>query len=158
MSTGTRLFFLDNDDGIHRISVSKFNRFYLQNDENESFPEFAGQRVRYALVFVKLEGRSPIGVKYVDYGVITFNNEGKLDEEVYRRGRHLAVDMLSIFWPNKENKSVIDASGRFAQKQHQNEFRWKPTPEIEEALGRAIFSIANDEGLKKGKKSSLRLV
>jgi hypothetical protein len=56
MSTGTRLFFLDNDDGIHRISVSKFNRFYLQSDENESFPEFAGQRVRYALVLVNLEG------------------------------------------------------------------------------------------------------
>lgn len=158
MSIGTRLFFLDNEDRIHRISVSKFNRFYLQNDENETFPDFAGQRVRYALVFVALEDRQPVGVKYVDYGVITFNGEGKLDNEVYTRSLHLAADMMSVYWPNKENEGVLDATGRFAQKQHQHEYRWKPTPEIEEALSRAIFGINNDKGPKKRKKSSLRLV
>jgi hypothetical protein len=61
MSIGTRLFFLDNEDRIHRISVRKFNRFYLQHDENESFPDFAGRRVRYALVFLELEDRKPAG-------------------------------------------------------------------------------------------------
>jgi hypothetical protein len=157
MSTGIRLFFLDDEDRIHRISVSKFDRFYLHKDEKENFPEFAGQRVRYALVLVKLEGRKPVGVKYIDYAVISFNSEGKLNEEVDERNSRLAADIMSIYWPNKENKDVIDASGRFAQKQYQHEFRWTPTPEIKEALARAIFSI-KDEEPEKGKKSSLRLV
>ncbi|HEX8843091.1 MAG TPA: hypothetical protein VF791_00395 [Pyrinomonadaceae bacterium] len=159
LSTGTRLFFLDDEDNIHRISVSKFNRFYLQHDENESFPDFAGKRVRYALVFVALKDRQPVGVKYVDYGVIAFNKEGKLDGEAHARSLRLAADMMSIYWPNKETKDVLDATGRFAQKQHEHEFRWKPTSEIEKALSHAIFSFKNDDGPKKGKKkSSLRLV
>lgn len=159
LSTGTRLFFLDDEDHIHRISVSKFNRFYLQGDENEGFPTFAGKRVRYALVFIALKDRIPVGVRYVDYGVIAFNKEGKLDEEAHARSLQLSADMMSIYWPNKENEGVLDATGRFAQRQHEYEYRWKPTREIEEALSRAIFGANNDNYPKKGKKkSSLRLV
>jgi hypothetical protein len=65
--------------------------------------------------------------------------------------------MMFIYYPKKE-AGVIDASGRFAQKQHHHEFRWVPTLEIEEALKCAIFNIKNDEGPKQVKKSSLRLV
>lgn len=158
MSTGTRLFFLDKEDRIHRISVGKFNRFYLQGDQNERFPEFAGQRVRHALVWVELEGRKVVGVKHIDYGFIAFNLEGRLDEEERARNLRMAADVLSAFYPNKENKDVIDASGRFAQKRYKHENRWKPTPEIEKALMRAILGVKDDDEPKKRKKSALRLV
>ena len=81
-----------------------------------------------------------------------------LDEESNSRAMQLASNMMSIYWPNKENESVLDARGRFAQKQYLHENKWQPTPEIEAALERAIFGITKDGEPKKGKKHSLRLV
>jgi hypothetical protein len=97
-------------------------------------------------------------VKHVDYGVLTFDGEGKLDKEAHMRSLHLAADIMSIYSPKREGEGVIDARGRFAQRQHEHEYRWQPTPEIEEALSRAIFGLKDGNGPKNGKRSLLRLV
>jgi hypothetical protein len=140
MSSGVRVFFIDNNDQLHRIPQARFDRLVLRGDSSERFPEFAGQRVRYALVFVELESRVPVAIKYVDYSILPLDEEGKMDSTEEARVRRLGVDMLSSYLSETKDKSVIDASHRFYKKQHDHEFRWQPSQEVERAIAQAIFS------------------
>jgi hypothetical protein len=42
MSTGFRIFFIEEGDHIRRISNASFNDFYLK--EEKKFPEYAGKK------------------------------------------------------------------------------------------------------------------
>jgi hypothetical protein len=122
----------------------------LQSDSNERFPEYAGKRVRYALVVLKTEDRKPVAIKYIDWAILKFDDEGGLDEEDEQRNAELGVSLLETFLRGTQRSgSLVDASGKFYKKQYDYEFRWKPSEKIVEAIKDSIFP-------KKG--SPLRLV
>lgn len=138
MSLGSRAFFLDEDDHLHRVAMKRLTRLLLRRDGSEKFPEFAGRRVRYALVFVELRGRKPAAIKYTEYAILKLDGEGRLDTAERERAARMAVDMISSRRP-ETGGTVIDASRRFNKKRYEHEFRWEPSPEIEAAIVRSIF-------------------
>lgn len=138
MSVTFRVFFLDDEDHVHRIPLKRFERMILRHDSSEKFPEFADRRVRYALVAVRLIGGRPLSVERVDYAILQLDSEGRLDEKEWRRGTQLAVNMLPSY-SGERDETVIDATRQFSKKRYDREFRWKPTREVEGALVGAIF-------------------
>jgi hypothetical protein len=77
MAKGFRIFFVHEDGALRRIPMTRFERLYLRNDKNERFPEYARQRVRYALVVLELKNKKPVAVERIDCSVITFRLPGK---------------------------------------------------------------------------------
>lgn len=46
--------------------MKRFERVYLSQEKNERFPEYAGQRVRYALVVLELKDKKPVAIERID--------------------------------------------------------------------------------------------
>ena len=149
MGLGGRIFVFDDDDNLRRVSVKKFTQLFLRPKSSEPFPEFANQRVRYAFVMIEFENKKPIEIFYVQYSIVKFDEKGKLDIDERDRADQLSFDATSSYKPKISSSSVIDAKKLFSHKRYQNEFRWQPSPEIEEAIIKAVFVE---------KKPKLRLV
>ena len=137
MGIGYRVFFFDENDGLRPISMARYNRL-RRREPGERLEEYARKRVRCALVILGVEGRKPIGIEHVDYMIVPFDGEGRLDATELERRAKLAVQSLPPYMHDEEGH-LIDARSRFARKRYEREFTWKPTPDIQAAIVAAIF-------------------
>jgi hypothetical protein len=55
------------------------------------------------------------------------------------RERKLVADLLASGLSDRRSKKVIPAGHRFAKKRFDDQFRWNPTTQMENAIVRAIF-------------------
>jgi len=88
MSIGIRVMFVDGDR-IIRVPLRRFDRLF-DRDLNEAMPEYAGQRVRCAMVYVELADRKPVEVVRIDYMVLPLDPEGRVDADLQSRKLMLA--------------------------------------------------------------------
>ena len=51
----------------------------------------------------------------------------------------LGMELLPFMADNEYPKKVIDAQHRFAKRRYEHQFKWKPSPKVEEAIVPAIF-------------------
>ncbi len=139
MGLGIRIFFIDDEDSIHRIPVSRWNK--LQNrDSDEHFTEHAGKCVRSAMVVLEFVNRKPVAVNRTFFSQLYFNSIGQLDVDKISDAMRLAADITEpdfLAMPQKSN--IIDAKKQFSNKIYQNLFKWTPTPKINDAITKAIF-------------------
>ena len=49
------------------------------------------------------------------------------------------MSSLSSIFEEERTGKIVDARSQFAKKRYEQEFRWAPIPEIEEAIITAIF-------------------
>lgn len=54
MGIGLRIFLVNDDDSLERLAVARYERL-LRRDPEECLPQYAGKRVRYALVAYEVE-------------------------------------------------------------------------------------------------------
>ena len=66
MGITCRVFFLDDNDSLQRISMARLDRL-LHFDRRESFQQYAGKRVRCAMVFLEVDGRQVLSIRNIDY-------------------------------------------------------------------------------------------
>ena len=131
MSIGVRIMFLDGDR-IIRVSQRRFERL-VDRDLNEAMPEYAGQRLRCAMVYVQLANRKPVEVVRIDYMVLPLDPEGRLDADLQSRKMMLAGEMFG-FGMTGTAERVVDFGPYLAEKQYRAEYKWKPTENEERAL------------------------
>ena len=131
MSIGVRIMFLDGDR-IIRVSQRRFERL-VDRDLNEAMPEYAGQRIRCAMVYVQLADRKPVEVVRIDYVVLPLDPEGRLDADLQSRKMMLAGEMFG-FGMTGTAERVVDFGPYLAEKQYRAEYKWKPTENEERAL------------------------
>jgi hypothetical protein len=131
MSIGVRILFLDGDR-IIRVSQRRFERL-VDRDLNEAMPEYAGQRIRCAMVYVQLADRKPVEVVRIDYMVLPLDPEGRLDADLQSRKMMLAGEMFG-FGMTGTAERVVDFGPYLAEKQYRAEYKWKPTENEERAL------------------------
>ena len=131
MSIGVRIMFLDGDR-IIRVSQRRFERL-VDRDLNEAMPEYAGQRLRCAMVYVQLADRKPVEVVRIDYMVLPLDPEGRLDADLQSRKMMLAGEMFG-FGMTGTAERVVDFGPYLAEKQYRAEYKWKPTENEERAL------------------------
>jgi hypothetical protein len=138
MGIGTRIFFIDDDDTMHRFPLAKFERL-RRGDPKESLPQYAGKRLRYALVVLEMENRRPINIIMVQHSYLYFDFEGRIDTSEREKAATLAVNMVPPSPKERQTGQVINAHHRFAKKEHEHRYSWTPTPEIGESIVAAIF-------------------
>ena len=138
MGTGLRIFLPNDDDSLERLPLAKFERL-RRGDPKESLPEYAGKRVRYALVVVEMENREPADIIMVQYSYLYFDSNGRIDPVEREKAATLAVNMVPPSPKEGQIGEVIHAHHRFAKKHYERRYTWTPTPEIVESIVTAIF-------------------
>lgn len=154
MGYSFRVFAVNDDYSVTRISNARFQRCFF--DETECLTEYAGKRLQYAFVTVKVAGRTVLEILRMDYAILPFNDEGGLDKDEWLRNSRLAMEMLSstLYRNEQRGHNVIDANGIFAKKIHDAAFRWIPTKEIEQKIFEMVFFVPSP----KPPERRLRLV
>ena len=138
MGIGTRIFLIDENDSLHRISISRYNR--MRNpDSDECFTQYAGKRMRCAMIFLEVEKRKPLSVVRTEYYYLPFDNQGRIDSTEMEKRIRLSLEIVPPILEEQSPKKILDAQSRFAKKRYDNEYRWTPSPEIEAAIIKAIF-------------------
>ena len=94
----------------------------------ERLPEYAGQRLRIAVVILEVKGRKPVAIERIDRAILVFDGTGRVDRRREQKQGRLAVGSLSWPVPESGEKSVIDARSRFAKKLIAHEYSWRLTP------------------------------
>ncbi len=138
MGIGLRVFLISDDDSLERLSLSRYERL-LRHDPTERFPQYAGNRVRYALVMLEMEHRRPVAILRIQCSFLQFDSEGRLDIKEREREARMAVELFPPLLVEEHPQQVIDARHRFARKRYTNEYQWNPSAEIENAIEEAIF-------------------
>ncbi len=138
MRISSRIFFVNDDDSLRRISKARFDRL-LQCEPEERFPQCAGKRVRCALVVLDMEGRKPVSVVRRDCSILTFDSDGRLDVAERERTLRLAYESAAHFPIEQQSDEIIDARHHFAKRRYKHEFTWTASPEIKKAIKDAIF-------------------
>jgi hypothetical protein len=94
------------------------------------------------MVYLEVEGRKPQSIIRIDYQIIPLDEQGRIDRSEREKEMRLVFEsmspLLSIFKKDRPEK-IFDARSKFAKKRYEQEFKWSPTPEIQEAIMSAIF-------------------
>lgn len=132
------IFFVNDDDSIQRFPLARFERL-IDRNPNERLPKYANKRVRYVEVALELEQRKPVGILRILYLILPFDSEGRVDAAEQEKERRLGVEMVPPILMDRDSKQVVEARHRFAKRRFDNEYRWKPTQEMEADIMAAIF-------------------
>ena len=101
--------------------------------------QYAGKRIRYALIVLEMINRKPAEILMTEYSFLAFDSKGRLDAGEREKAARLAMDTLEPILPGEKPERIIDAKHKFAKKRFDDRYIWKPSPEIETAIQRAIF-------------------
>lgn len=137
MGYSLRIFFIDKDDNIRKIPLTRFDRIRARNPK-ERLDEYKNTRIRYAEIVVKMENRKPIFMARAVLGHLHFDKNGLLDERFLKSKWEITCNLLSLHSSGKSDK-LIHANDRFAEKRFKNEFRWEPSPKLEKEIFDKIF-------------------
>jgi hypothetical protein len=138
MGLGTRIFIVKEDDSIERLSLKQYNRL-IKGHPDGRLLQFAGKRIRYALMVLEMMNRKPIEILMAEYSFLAFDSQGRLDVSEREKSIRLAMDMLEPIASEQKSRKVIDVKHKFAKRRFDDRYLWKPSPEIETAIQRAIF-------------------
>ncbi len=138
MGTGIRVFLVAEDDSLQRLPMARYRRL-RRREPGERLPQYAGKRVRCAMVVLEVAGRKPLAIDRVDHYMLSFDAEGRIDTTELEKQARLAVELLPPFAEQQPSGQVINARRHFAKRRYQHEFKWTPTPEIQAAIVAAIF-------------------
>jgi len=122
---------LDNNTFL-RLRKETFYRIMLQH-EDEVHPEFKGQRVRYAAIYIQYDGRRPLAVKRASFGYIPFDQNGRLDEHEWQKEQGLFVQYFPDL-KNLEKPQVEEARIARVDQEMEREFAWEPAPTLRQQL------------------------
>lgn len=121
-----------DDNTFRRLRKNTFYRIMLQH-EDEVHPEFKGQRVKYAAIYIQYDGHRPIAVRRATFGVITFDENGRFDDTQWQRQAQLVVEGF----PHSDEVNqphLTDARVARANEEYGHEYGWEPTPSLRKQL------------------------
>lgn len=136
MGIGVRAFFVVDGD-VSRVPFRQVERL-LCGDPHEVLSQCAGRRVRCALVYVELVNRRPFAVRHVDYLMLPFGSDGRLDRAETQRGQALAMASAGT-WFGAVSEPVVEFGPHLAARRYRTEFKWVPTAtEVDTLVGQAL--------------------
>jgi hypothetical protein len=138
MGISVRVFIIEEDDTVHKITHAAFERLIGQ-DPRECLPKYAGKKARYALIAVQMKNRKPIDILHTEESFFNFDSNGRLDFSDRNEMIELVYDSLPPIGNNRSKENIVDARHHFAKKKYKRKFTWKPTPQIAETIVGMIF-------------------
>jgi hypothetical protein len=138
MGLGTRIFIVREDDSIERLSLKRYNRL-IKRHPDERLLQFAGKRIRYALMVLEMLNRKPARILIAEYSFLIFDSDGRLDVSEQEKAARLVMDTLESIDLEQKSGKIIDVKHRFAKKRFDDQYLWDPSPEINAAIETIIF-------------------
>lgn len=138
MGTGFRIFLIGDDDSLKRLPMARYERL-RRREPGERLLQYIGKTVRCAMVILEVADRKPIDINRIDYFMLSFDDEGRLDPNQLEKQARLAIESLPSLTGKDPTRHVIDARSHFARKRYEQEFKWKPTPELQAAIVSSIL-------------------
>lgn len=138
MGRGIRVFFVNEDDTLRRIPFAQYERL-LGGDPDVYFQEYAGKRVRYVFIILKLINRKPVEIISIQYSIFSFDPNGRIDVGDLEKEMELGFQMLIPSDSGPVFSNVIHAEDRFALKSFHDRYTWEPNSKIKKAIVNAIF-------------------
>jgi len=142
MGIGFRVFLINEDDSLQRLPVKRYERL-LNGEPEERLLQYAGKRVRCATVSLEVRERKPQSIIRIDYHFLSFDVEGRIDRSEQEKQMRLVAELMSpiipVIFEEQCSGKIIDARSHFAEKRYKQEFKWLPSPEIEEAIVIAVL-------------------
>jgi len=138
MGIGCRVFLVDDNDSLQRLPMTRLERL-LHFDRRESLQQYAGKRVRCAMVFLEVAGRRVLAIRNIDYFWLSFDDKGRINKKEWEKRMRLGMDLLPSILDGECPKQVINAQHRFARRRYEHEFKWKPSRMVEQAIVAAIL-------------------
>jgi hypothetical protein len=138
MGMGCRVFLIDDNDSLQRISMERLTRL-LHFDRRESLQQYAGKHTRCAVVFLEMAGRQVLSIRNVDYFLLPFDSKRQINKKEWEKGIRLGMELLPPILNEEHPKKVIHAQHRFAKRRYEHEFKWKPSRKVEEAIVAAVL-------------------
>ena len=136
MGIGVRAFFV-TDVGVSRVAFYRVERL-LCGHSQEIMPGCAGQRMRCALAYIEFVNRRAVAVRHVDYLVLPFASDGRLDRTERRRSRALMMASAQT-WSSTVSEPVVEFGPHLAARRYRTEFKWVPTAvEVNALVGQAL--------------------
>ncbi len=129
MGIGCRVFLVDDTDSLQRISMARLDRL-LHFDRAESLPQYAGKRVRCAMVFVEVARRQVVAIRNIDYSLLTFDDTGRINKKEWEKGIRLGMELLPFIPDGEHPKQVVNAQHLFAKMCYEHGFKWKPSRKV----------------------------
>ena len=139
MGTGCRILLFDDNESLQQLSMARLDRL-LRFERGESLPHFGGKRVRCARVFLETAGRQVLAITHIDYFLLSFDDNGRINKKEWEKGVRLGMELLPSILDGEYPKQVINAKHRFARRRYEHEFKWKPSRKVEQAIVAAILS------------------
>ena len=142
MGLSCRLFLLDGNDVLYRLSNAKFDQM-LRRPAEHRLPRFAGARVRMASVIVGLEDRKPVRVVLTSFSILPFDKRGGFDVTAYEQPLRARIDLALGALRNETASSmkVIEAANRFVDRGG----RWEPSRAVARAIEQSALGLAKCE-------------
>lgn len=138
MGYSLRIFFIDNDNNIKKIPLTRFDRI-SDRDTKEKLNEYKNSRIRYAEIVVELKNRKPVFIARAVYEYLQFDSNGLLDEKFLDDKWQVTSNILPLPFLSDDSEKVIYAADRFAKKRFKNEFTWIPSPKLEKKIFNKVF-------------------
>ena len=142
MGIACRVFFVDDNDSLQRIPMARLDRL-LHFDRRESLQQYAGKRVRCAMVLLEVAGRQVLSISDANYFLLPFDDKGRIDKKEWEKGMRLGMELLPSLHDEQYPHQVIDAQHRFAKRRYEHEFKWNPSRKVEDAIVDFVFSGSN---------------
>jgi hypothetical protein len=136
MANSLRVFLVHDDDSVERIALARFERLVGRRDLSERWPEHAGKRLRYALLYLKTED-GEMQVVYTEFAFLDIDAEGRHSAEAYKRSIQDAMNMLGGLYKFSDASNVVGEQA-FRQRRYKVEHKWEPSPATIEALREAL--------------------
>ena len=108
MGLACRVFLVDDNDALQRISMARLDRL-LHFDRAESLPQYSGKSVRCAMVFVEVARRQVLAIRNIDYILLLFDDNGKINKKEWEKGIRLGMELLPFILDGEHPKQVINA-------------------------------------------------
>ncbi len=136
MGISCRMFLLDQDDSLYRLSSAKFNQM-PRDPTSCRLTRFAGARVRMTNVAVELLDRQPIRVVWNTFGFLAFDDEGYFDSGTFDHHQRARAELAwaPLAAEPKGAAIIVDATTRFVAQGG----RWKPTRTLQRLIDEAAL-------------------
>ena len=136
MGISCRMFLLDHDDSLYRLSSAKFNQM-LRDPTSCRLTRFAGARLRMTNVAVELLDRQPIRVVWNTFGFLAFDDEGYFDSGTFDHHQRARAELAwaPLAAEPKGAAIIVDATTRFVAQGG----RWKPTRTLQRLIDEAAL-------------------
>ena len=138
MGLVNRFFLIEDDDSIRSVPIKQFTQLVRQ-EAKEPLAEYAGKKVRYIHVVLRLENRAPVEIVNFICSKIPFDGQGYVDKKEMDRIVQLSLESVKEPTSSESNETVVEARHLFAQRRLQQELRWTPSADLVAAIEQKIW-------------------